>query len=163
MAWTFSAIAWKSRSAAQFNAGHDDLIHDIATDWYGKRLLTCSSDQRIKVWDADDAGWALNDSWKAHDSSILKVSWAHPEFGQCFASCSFDRTVKVWEECEGEPRRSGKRWAERARLADSKGSVHDVEFAPNNLGLKLVGLIRGLGCRDEERAGSERTNLGVCL
>ncbi|KAI9023986.1 WD40-repeat-containing domain protein [Hyaloraphidium curvatum] len=133
----------------KFNAGHEDLIHDIATDWYGKRIITCSSDQRIKIWDLDEAtgAWVLNDSWKAHDSSILKVSWAHPEYGQCFASCSFDRTVKVWEECENEPKRSGKRWAERARLADSKGSVHDVEFAPNNVGLKLASVSADGMCR----------------
>jgi nucleoporin SEH1 len=45
--------------------------------------------------------WKLNDTWKAHDSSVLKVAWAHPEFGQLFSSCSFDRTIKIWEEQEG--------------------------------------------------------------
>jgi hypothetical protein len=24
---------------------HKDLIHDVAYDWYGRRLATCSSDQ----------------------------------------------------------------------------------------------------------------------
>ena len=38
--------------------------------------------------------------YKAHDCSIVKVTWAHPEFGNVFASCSFDRTVKIWEENE---------------------------------------------------------------
>jgi hypothetical protein len=28
---------------------HDDYIHDIAFDYYGKRLASCSSDQYIKV------------------------------------------------------------------------------------------------------------------
>ncbi len=28
---------------------HEDYIHDIAFDYYGKRLATCSSDQSIKV------------------------------------------------------------------------------------------------------------------
>jgi len=32
----------------------------------------------------------------------------------------------------------GKRWVERAELADAKGSVRAVEFAPHQLGLKLV-------------------------
>lgn len=29
---------------------HEDLIHDVAYDFYGKRLATCSSDQTVKVW-----------------------------------------------------------------------------------------------------------------
>jgi nucleoporin SEH1 len=84
---------------------HEDFIHDISYNFYGKRLVTCSSDQKLKVWDynenSDGSGkWELNDTWKAHDSSILKAIWAHPEFGQVIASCSFDRQVKIWEEQE---------------------------------------------------------------
>ncbi|KAI8924044.1 WD40-repeat-containing domain protein [Entophlyctis helioformis] len=123
-----------------FNVGHDDLVHDIAYDYYGTRLVTCSSDQRVKVWDADEAGgWVLNDSWKAHDSSVVKVDWAHPEFGHVFASCSFDRTIRVWEEQEQhDQRKTDRKWIERAKLADSKGSVHDIQFAPYHIGLKLA-------------------------
>ena len=28
---------------------HEDLIHDVAYDFYGERLATCSSDQTVKV------------------------------------------------------------------------------------------------------------------
>lgn len=28
---------------------HEDLIHDVAYDFYGERLATCSSDQSVKV------------------------------------------------------------------------------------------------------------------
>ncbi len=31
------------------HADHKDLIHDIAYDYYGRRLATCSSDQSVKV------------------------------------------------------------------------------------------------------------------
>lgn len=89
-------------SLTKFDTGHEDLIHDVAYDFYGKRLVTCSSDQRLKVWDfverPDASVWELNDVWKAHDSSILKAIWARPEYGQVIASCSFDRQVKIWEE-----------------------------------------------------------------
>ncbi|KAJ3289991.1 epoxide hydrolase, soluble (sEH) [Borealophlyctis nickersoniae] len=124
----------------QFDSKHDDLIHDIAYDFYGKRIVTCSSDQKLKVWDLDEATgeWKINDSWKGHDCSILKVTWAHPEYGQVFASCSFDRTVRIWEEQEHETVNSGRRWVEKARLAESRGSVKDIQFAPNHLGLKLA-------------------------
>ncbi|KAI9139772.1 WD40-repeat-containing domain protein [Paraphysoderma sedebokerense] len=125
---------------ASFATKHEDLIHDISYDYYGKRIVTASSDQKLKVWDFnDDSGnWELNDSWKAHEGSILKVSWAHPEYGQVIASCSFDRSVRIWEEQDHEPKGSGKRWIERARLVDSRESIQDIEFAPNHLGFKLA-------------------------
>jgi len=49
-----------------FDSLHDDLIHDIAYDFYGKRLVTCSSDQKLKVWEMnpDTNNWEQIDSWK---------------------------------------------------------------------------------------------------
>jgi len=35
--------------AHSINAEHKDLIHDIAYDYYGERMATCSSDQFVKV------------------------------------------------------------------------------------------------------------------
>jgi nucleoporin SEH1 len=88
---------------------------------------------------------------QAHDAAVTKLSWAHPEFGSVLASSSFDRTVKIWEEIPADnadqPQANGgsavasgpgTRWVERAVLADAKGSVRDVEFAPHQFGLKLV-------------------------
>eukprot|EP00158_Paraphelidium_tribonemae_P002912 Partr_v1_DN25776_c1_g1_i1_m74762 putative SEH1-like (S. cerevisiae len=137
--------------------GHDDLIHDIAYDYYGRRLATCSSDHKVKVYDlspqAPDSEepeeelhetgqqqdkWTLNDTWRAHDAAILKVTWASPEYGQILATCSFDRSIRIWEEQEEEPRQSEKRWMEKARLVDSRGTVHDIEFAPAHCGLKIA-------------------------
>jgi nucleoporin SEH1 len=82
---------------------------------------------------------------------VTKLSWAHPEFGSVLASSSFDRTVKVWEDTPADnadqPQTNGTsaatggpgtRWVERAILADAKGSVRAVEFAPHQFGLKLV-------------------------
>jgi WD40 repeat protein len=37
---------------------HDDFIHDLAFDWYGNRLATCSSDQKIKVFDHLNGKWS---------------------------------------------------------------------------------------------------------
>lgn len=33
----------------EVNAEHKDLIHDVAYDYYGRRMATCSSDQYVKV------------------------------------------------------------------------------------------------------------------
>jgi len=35
--------------AHSINAEHKDLIHDVAYDFYGQRMATCSSDQFVKV------------------------------------------------------------------------------------------------------------------
>ncbi|XP_043254842.1 nuclear pore complex protein Nup44A isoform X2 [Colletes latitarsis] len=129
--------------AHSINAEHKDLIHDIAYDFYGQRMATCSSDQFVKVWDEDEHGnWHLTASWKAHSGSVWKVTWAHPEFGQVLATCSFDRTAAVWEEIVGEGSGPGERgmrhWLRRTNLVDSRKSVTDVKFAPKTLGLLLA-------------------------
>lgn len=128
--------------AQSINADHKDLIHDVAYDFYGERMATCSSDQCVKVWDSDARGnWQLSANWKAHSGSVWKITWAHPEFGQVIATCSFDRTAAVWEEV-GDVTVPGDRglrqWVRRTNLVDSRTSVTDVKFGPKNLGLLLV-------------------------
>lgn len=131
-----------SMNMKPFITGHEDLIHDIKYDFYGRHIATASSDQYLKVFDLDasTSSWVLNDLWKAHDSLVVKVSWAHPEFcsSKILASCSYDRTVKIWQEQPDELHGSGRRWIKLATLAiESYGPIYDVAFAPNHLGLKL--------------------------
>ncbi|CAN3356165.1 nucleoporin Seh1p [Diutina catenulata] len=126
-----------------FITGHEELIHDVKYDFYGKHLATASSDQHLKVFDLDPNSqtWVVNDSWKAHDASIVRVSWANPEFSSSaiLASCSYDRTVKIWQEQPDELQGSGRRWMRLATLAiESHGPIYDVVFAPAHLGLKLA-------------------------
>jgi WD40 repeat protein len=30
---------------------HDDYVHDVQFDYFGKRIATCSSDQLVKIWE----------------------------------------------------------------------------------------------------------------
>lgn len=123
------------------NAKHNDLIHDVAYDYYGHRMATCSSDQYVKIWDQDKFGnWNLSSAWKAHSGSVWKVTWCHPEFGQVIATCSFDRTACIWEEVVEQNIGEGplKRWTKKANLVDSRTSVTDVKFGPRYLGLYLT-------------------------
>ncbi|XP_018567541.1 nucleoporin SEH1 [Anoplophora glabripennis] len=129
--------------AQEINVEHKDLIHDVAYDFYGHRMATCSSDHFVKVWDQSSEGkWTLSYSWKAHSGSVWKVTWAHPEFGQVLATCSFDRTAAVWEEIVGETPGPGERgtrhWVRRTNLVDSRTSVTDVKFGPKTQGLQLA-------------------------
>ncbi|XP_002411485.3 nucleoporin SEH1 [Ixodes scapularis] len=130
--------------ARSIAADHNDLVHDVAYDFYGKRLATCSSDQTVKVWDrGEDGDWHCSASWKTHSGSVWKVTWAHPEFGQVLATCSYDRMATVWEELvAGKGLNGGERgqshWIKRTSLVDSRTSVTDVKFAPKQLGLQLA-------------------------
>lgn len=42
-------VAGAMFEAQSINAEHKDLIHDVAYDFYGQRMATCSSDQFVKV------------------------------------------------------------------------------------------------------------------
>ncbi|RPB23753.1 WD40 repeat-like protein [Terfezia boudieri ATCC MYA-4762] len=123
-----------------FTTGHDDLIHDVCYDFYGKRIVTCSSDQRLKIFDLNDEGeWIQSESWKAHDGSISKVIWGHPEHGHIIASCSNDRTVRIWEEQEFEPKSSARRWKKQYTITLDV-AIYDISFAPVHRGLKLASI-----------------------
>lgn len=122
-------------TSKSIDAEHKDLIQDVAYDFHGKRMATCSCDQHVKIWDLIDDEWKCTASWKAHTGSVWRVTWAHPEFGQVIATCSFDRTTAVWEEI---PENQQHRWVKRGNLVDSRTSVTDVKFGPKHLGLILA-------------------------
>ncbi|KAJ2808879.1 epoxide hydrolase, soluble (sEH) [Coemansia guatemalensis] len=119
---------------------HDDFIHDLVYNFYGTRLATCGSDRCIKIWDwnKQTGMWILNESIQAHDSSVVRLSWAHPEFGQVLASCSLDRTVRIWVEQESSMTNSGSRWRALTPLADSTAAVHSIAFAPEYTSLSIA-------------------------
>lgn len=123
-----------------FDSGHEDLVHDVAYDFFGRHVATCSSDQHVKVFklDKETDEWQLSDSWRAHDSSIVSLDWASPEYGRIIATASYDRTIKLWEEDPDQEECSGRRWTKLCTLNDSKGSLYDVKFAPAHLGLRLA-------------------------
>ncbi|KAJ1939197.1 epoxide hydrolase, soluble (sEH) [Kickxella alabastrina] len=119
---------------------HDDFIHDIAYNFYGTRLATCGSDRCIKIWDLDkQAGlWILNETLSGHDSSVVKLSWAHPEFGQILASCSLDRSVRIWMEQKSNLKNNTLHWKSVSVLNESTCAVHSIAFAPEYIHLALA-------------------------
>lgn len=125
----------------EVSPSHEDLVHDIAFDFYGKRFATCSSDKHIKIWTLDEekSTWQAYDIPRAHQNSIWRLSWANPEYGQLLASCSDDNTICLWEEQESTTASdsSHDRW-KKVKLASHKRSVNDVKFCHRSLGLKLA-------------------------
>lgn len=60
-------------SFADFDAGHRDLVSVTKFNFYGNRIVTASSDHRMKVWDQKEGQWQLTDTWRAHDAEIRDV------------------------------------------------------------------------------------------
>ena len=66
-----------SSTLSDFDAGHRDLITATKFNFYGDRILTASSDHRMRVWDLKDGEWQLTDTWRAHDAEIRDVRTIH--------------------------------------------------------------------------------------
>jgi nucleoporin SEH1 len=62
------------RNFQTFQHGHQDLVLAVDFNYFGTRMVTASSDHRLKVWDKKDDSWSLVESWKAHDAEIVDVS-----------------------------------------------------------------------------------------
>lgn len=51
--------------AKQIKTEHQDLIQDIAYDFFGKRVATASLDQLVKIWNInDDNEWIIKEEIK---------------------------------------------------------------------------------------------------
>ncbi|OBA24780.1 WD40 repeat-like protein [Hanseniaspora valbyensis NRRL Y-1626] len=129
-----------------FITGHEDLVHDIKYDYYGRQLATCSSDLMIKIFtlSASINEWELTDSFKAHDSNIVSLDWCAPEFGRLLISGSYDGLVKIWEETSttkainNESNNNNKgNWQLMAKLSDTRSPVFNCKFSPSFLGLNI--------------------------
>ncbi|KAL7273191.1 GTPase-activating protein S13 [Rhizina undulata] len=115
----------------QFSNLHEDMIHDCALDYYGKRLATCSSDKTIKIFEVDHSSHRLLETLRGHDGPVWQVSWAHPKYGNILASASYDGKVIIWQERQGS-------WSKLTEHANHHASVNSVSWAPHELGAVLA-------------------------
>jgi protein transport protein SEC13 len=118
--------------AAQFETGHEEMIHDAQMDYYGKRLATASSDRTIKIFEVAGEKQTLLATLSGHDSPVWQVSWAHPKFGGLLASCSYEGKVVVWKEMQPN------KWEKIYENNEAGASVNAVAWAPLTFGLKLA-------------------------
>jgi protein transport protein SEC13 len=125
---------------------HEDMIHDAAMDYYGKRLATCSSDRTIKIFDVESGNDAA-ETLIGHEGPVWQVAWAHPKFGTLLASCSYDTKVIIWKETNGT-------WSKIKEHTAHSASVNSIAWAPHEYGLILGcassdGKISILTCKDD--------------
>ncbi|KAL2815684.1 nuclear pore protein [Aspergillus granulosus] len=99
-----------SSAFADFDTGHRDLVTVTKFNFYGNRIVTASSDHRMKVWDQKDGEWQLTDTWRAHDAEIRDATWNGPFTGQHIGSVGEDMKCKIWQEDVTQPPNSGRRF-----------------------------------------------------
>ncbi|CAF1091941.1 unnamed protein product [Didymodactylos carnosus] len=74
---------------------------------------------------------------------VLRLCWAHPEFGVIIATATFDRFVNVWEEVPASLSDSelyATKWVNKGPLCDLASTYNTVaiKFAPKHLNLILA-------------------------
>eukprot|EP01059_Diplonema_ambulator_P012995 TRINITY_DN23508_c0_g1_i1.p1 TRINITY_DN23508_c0_g1~~TRINITY_DN23508_c0_g1_i1.p1 ORF type:complete len:372 (+),score=84.21 TRINITY_DN23508_c0_g1_i1:60-1118(+) len=136
-------------------SGHGSLIHDLQLSSTGKRLVSCSTDRRIVIWDLEDvkgkqkfiqSGVIEN----AHSASVTKLSWAHHSYGQIIASCGLDNKIKIQQEVPRD-----KSWKTLFDGVVGTGGVTDVKFAPRQFGLKIATASHDGGVKTLLASGSD--------
>lgn len=118
--------------AQKIESGHKDTVHDVAMDYYGKRLATASSDHSIKIIGVSSTTSQHLATLTGHQGPVWQVGWAHPKFGSILASCSYDGKVIIWKE--GNPNE----WAQSHIFDENTSSVNSISWAPHELGLILA-------------------------
>ncbi|XP_057818157.2 protein SEH1 isoform X2 [Cryptomeria japonica] len=112
-----------------------DGVHCNAWNHCGERMAGGSLDGCIHIFDSPSQ-FACTFKWKAHNSSIVKLVWGPPEYGDVIACCCMDGTISLWEEA-GEDIESCK-WKLCNRFQDSSVPVLDIQFGNCVSGLKLA-------------------------
>ncbi|KAF2999878.1 epoxide hydrolase, soluble (sEH) [Curvularia kusanoi] len=107
------------RTFTTFSHGHQDLVLAVDFNYFGTRMVTASSDHRLKVWDKKDESWALVESWKAHDAEITDAKWNGPFMGEVIGSIGEDGRCKLWQEDATEVPLSGNRFKLIANLVST--------------------------------------------
>src|SRR6202042_300073 len=79
--------------------GHKMPVNSVAFSHDGKRIVSGSSDQTIRVWDAE-TGEAISKPISGHEHFVNSVAFSHD--GKRIVSGSWDKTIRVWDAETGE-------------------------------------------------------------
>src|SRR6266576_4641246 len=99
--------------------GHSYVISSVAFSPDGKRIVSGSYDDTIRLWDAE-TGEALRAPLEGQDR-VTSVSFS-PD-GKYIVSGSDDKTIRLWDAETGE--------SLRAPLGKHQGGVMSVAFSPD--------------------------------
>ena len=112
-----------AHSALSTLRGHTAEVSSVRFSPDGKRIVSGSFDNTVKVWDAASGQETL--TLKGHIGRVDSVSFS-PD-GTRIVSGSIDKTVKVWDAASGQ---------ETLTLQGHTGRVYSVSFSPD--GTRIV-------------------------
>jgi WD40 repeat protein/serine/threonine protein kinase len=98
--------------------GHSNYVTSVSFSPDGRRIVSGSGDNTLKVWDAETGQETL--TLEGHTDPVMSVSFS-PD-GRRIASGSFDNTLKVWDVETGQ---------EMLTLEGHSGWVWSVAFSPD--------------------------------
>ncbi|XP_051151233.1 protein SEH1 isoform X2 [Andrographis paniculata] len=110
-----------------------------AWNYSGQRLAAGLDDGSLVIYDSTDPASSTFTSsarFKVRESSILKVVWVPPEYGDAVACVCADGTLSLWEEVAEDA--GGNRWKMCKCFDRDKSQVLDVQFGNSHTCLKLV-------------------------
>ncbi|XP_055821664.1 protein SEH1 [Solanum dulcamara] len=110
-----------------------------AWNYSGHRLAAGSTDGTLSVFDSTDpASSVFNSSskFKVHESSIVKVVWAPPEYGDAVACICANGSLLLWEEVVEDSELL--QWKLCKCFDRISSQVLDVQFGVSQTSLKLV-------------------------
>ncbi|KAL6556434.1 hypothetical protein OROGR_005722 [Orobanche gracilis] len=113
----------------------DEGTRCTAWNYSGDRLVAGLNDGSLVIYDSMDPASSVftgTSRFKVRESSILKVVWVPPEYGDAVACISADGTLSLWEEVVEEY--EGDHWKMRKYFDGGTSHVLDIQFGG---GLKL--------------------------
>ena len=79
---------------------HEDGVNSAAFSPDGKRIVTASSDNTTRIWEAA-SGKPIGEPLKGHADKVLSAAFS-PD-GKRIVTASSDRTARMWDVASGEP------------------------------------------------------------
>ncbi|KAI3468635.1 hypothetical protein Pfo_025298 [Paulownia fortunei] len=110
-----------------------------AWNYSSQRLVAGLVDGSLVIYDSTDPAsstFSCTARFKVRESSILKVVWVPPEYGDAVACISADGTLSLWEEVMEDS--DGHHWKMCKCFDKNTSQVLDVQFGDGQTCLKLV-------------------------
>ncbi|XP_009613245.2 protein SEH1 [Nicotiana tomentosiformis] len=110
-----------------------------AWNFSGQRLAAGSTDGNLSIFDSTDPAssvFTCSSKFKVHESSIVKIIWAPPEYGDAVACICADGSLLLWEEVVEDSELL--QWKLCKCFDRISSQVLDVQFGVSKTSLKLV-------------------------
>jgi WD40 repeat protein/serine/threonine protein kinase/DNA-binding SARP family transcriptional activator len=116
--------------------GHHGVVHRATYSPDGRQIATVSSDQTVKLWNADSGELLMTMS--GHTGDVRAVAFC-PD-GTCLATASHDKTIRLWDVKTGEAVANWEAYAGLELNPIPENNVLDIAFTKDGGRLLAAGL-----------------------